>query len=89
MLSLVGGGRFADVGLILGEVALFVATGVALIARRGLDDLSFGHFGLLWPENAFGRRPFHRGGKPAQLDHARGELDRRFQASSDRLSEKR
>ena len=43
VLPLVRGGRLTDVGLILSEVALVVATGVALRAGGRFDDLSLRH----------------------------------------------
>ncbi|HEX8470844.1 MAG TPA: hypothetical protein VF633_07020 [Brevundimonas sp.] len=46
MLTLVGGGRLADVGL-LRKAAFIIASDIALVAGRGFDELAFGQDGLL------------------------------------------
>jgi hypothetical protein len=48
MLSLIGGGRLPDVDR-LGDSATVVAADVALVARVGFDEFSFGGHGQVCP----------------------------------------
>jgi len=77
VLALVGGGRTADVGL-LAELTLLIATGVALVALGGFDDLSFGHvttpFGFGIAETSECSPPLVTNVRPSDCSRARGAL---------------